>query len=252
MPFTDLVYHAAAPAPPLARFVESFWLLVNPSPAAQPIVLVPDGRIDVFFSCSATEPYHVTLLGLQDQPEEQMIPAHSTLFAISWNLLAVEYMLPRQLGELLHSGCALPGDYLGMAETDLQDFEAFCTKATAHLLPLLPAELDPRKRRLFDVLYASHGSLSVQALAEAAGWSSRQMNRYFTRFFGLSLKAYSSILRFRASWQSLKAGRLYAEGNFADQAHFIREIRKYTGVPPKEVARNQNDRFIQFSVLPPP
>jgi AraC-like DNA-binding protein len=249
MPFTDLLYRAAAPVPPLARFVESFWLLVNPSAAAQPIVLVPDGRIDVFFSCSATEPYHVTLLGLQDRPEEQVIPPHSTVFAISWNLLAVEYLLPRQLGQLLHSGCPLPGNYLGMDVADLQDFEAFCAKATAHLLPLLPDELDPRKRKLFDLLYDSHGSLPVNTLAETTGWSSRQMNRYFTRMFGLSLKAYSSILRFRASWQQLKAGQLYVEGGFADQAHFIREIRKYTGVVPKEVARNQNDRFIQFCAL---
>jgi len=249
MPFTDLIYRTAAPTPPLARFVESFWLLVNPSSTAQPIVLVPDGRIDVFFSYSATEPYQVTLLGLQDQPEEQVIPAHSTVFAISWNLLAAEYLLPRQLGELLHSGCALPGDYLGMDVADLQDFDAFCAKATAHLLPLLPDELDPRKRKLFELLYDSHGSLPVHTLAETTGWSSRQMNRYFTRMFGLSLKAYSSILRFRASWQQLKAGQLYAEGDFADQAHFIREIRKYTGVVPKELVRNQNDRFIQFCAL---
>ena len=61
-----------------------------------------------------------------------------------------------------------------------------------------------------------------------------------------------SILRFWAAWHHLRAGQLYAEGDFADQAHFIREIKKYTGVAPKEVVRNHNDRFIQFSTLPKP
>lgn len=252
MPFHDLDYRAVPPTPALAPYVESFWMLRNPSAAEQPIVLVPDGRIDLFFSYSAAEPYHVTLLGLQDRPEAQVIAPHSIVFAISWNLLAVEYVLPLTLGELRHSGCTLPADYLGMSVTDLQDFDGFCANATARILQALPAELDPRKRTLFDLLYASHGSLSVEALAEAAGWSSRQINRYFTRLFGLSLKAYCSILRFRTAWQHLRAGQLYAEGNFADQAHFIREIKRYTGVSPKEVVRNHNDRFIQFSTFSKP
>ncbi|MDF7813796.1 AraC family transcriptional regulator [Hymenobacter sp. YC55] len=250
MAFLDLTYRAIKPEPLLTSFVESFWMLVNPTGLAQPIVLVPDGRIDVFFSVSAAEPYHVSLLGLQDRPEAQVIAPHSTVFAISWNLLAVEYILPTQVGSLLQNGCELPGNFLGMGIDDLQDFEGFCAKAAARITQALPARVDPRKRQLFELLYASHGSLSVQALAEAAGWSSRQINRYFTRMFGLPLKAYSSILRFRATWPQLKAGQLYAEGNFADQAHFIREMKKYTGAVPKEVARNHDDRFIQLSTLP--
>jgi AraC-like DNA-binding protein len=250
MAFQDLTYRARQPTPTLAPFVESFWMLVNPSAVEQPIILVPDGRIDVLFSVSATAPYHVMLLGLQDRPEVQVIPPDSTLFAISWKLLAVEYVLAIQLGELRQSGCELPGDYFGMSVDDLRDFDGFCAKAAAHIAGLIPRALDPRKQKLFDLLYATNGSLAVEALADAAGWSSRQINRYFTRMFGLSLKAYSSILRFRATWQQLKAGHLYAEGDFADQAHFIREIKKYTGVVPKELARNQNDRFIQFSALP--
>lgn len=250
MAFSDLEYRVVQPALPLSEFVESFWMLANPSEAEQPIVLVPDGRIDVFFSYAAAEPYHVTLLGLQDQPEAQVIPPQSVVFAISWKLLAVEYLLPIRLAELLHTGCELPADYFGMGVEDLRDFDGFCGKAAAYIAHSIPGDVDPRKRKLFALLYASQGTLPVQALADAAGWSSRQINRYFTRMFGLSLKAYGTILRFRSAWPHLKGGKLYPEGNFADQAHFIREIKKYAGVLPKELARNQDDRFIQFSALP--
>ena len=129
MPFHDLDYRAASPAPALAPYVESFRMPRNPSTVAQPIVLVPDGRIDLFFSYSAAEPYHVTLLGLQDRPKAQVIAPYSTVFAISWNLLAVEYLLPLPLGTLRHSGCSLPLDYLGMSVADLQEFNGFCAKA---------------------------------------------------------------------------------------------------------------------------
>jgi AraC-like DNA-binding protein len=63
------------------------------------------------------------------------------------------------------------------------------------------------------------------------------------------LKAYANILRFRASFEQLHRGELYPEQNFADQSHFIREVKKLSGVTPKELNKNKNDRFIQFSVL---
>lgn len=250
MAFSDLEYRAAQPPPALAEFIESFWMLRNPSEAEQPVVIMPDGRIDVFFSCSALEPYHVTLLGLNNQPDAQAIAPRTTMFAISWNLLAVEYILPVRLADFLRGGCPLPLDYLGVSQEDLINFDNFCTKAAAHIQQLLPAKIDPRKRKLFNLLYATSGILTVEAYAAAAAWSSRQINRYFQQQFGLSLKAYCNILRFLAALPDLKAGKLFPEAHFADQAHFIREIKKYAGVAPKELVRNQDDRFIQFSALP--
>ncbi|MDO7852823.1 helix-turn-helix domain-containing protein [Hymenobacter convexus] len=250
MAFSDIEYREMKPPAALVEFVESFWMLVNHSAAEQPVVLVPDGRVDTFFSCSAAEPYHVMLRGLDGGPGAQVVSGRITTFAISWKLLAVEYLLPVRLAGLLDGGCYLPPDFLGITEADLGNFDAFCAKATARIAQLIPPEIDARKRQLFDLLYASDGALPVEALAKAAGWSSRQINRYFTRMFGLSLKNYANILRFRASLPQLKAGRLFPEENFADQAHFIREIKKYAGVVPKELARNQDDRFIQLSALP--
>ena len=250
MAFSDIEYREVQPSVLLAPFVESFWLLVNHAEEAQHMVLIPDGRIDVFFSHSATEPYQVTLRGLDTQPSAQVIPPHRMVFAISWKLLAAEYLLPVRLANLLESGCPLASDYLGMSKDDLLDFDGFCANASACIGQSLPDEIDVRKRTLFDKLYATNGALTVEALAKAAGWSSRQINRYFTQQFGLSLKAYSNILRFRASFRHLKAGRLFPEENFTDQAHFILEIKKYAGVVPKELARNKDDRFIQLSALP--
>ncbi|MBU7570130.1 MAG: helix-turn-helix transcriptional regulator, partial [Flavobacterium sp.] len=108
---------------------------------------------------------------------------------------------------------------------------------------------DNRKLRLFDQIYTSNGTLTVKELSEKAGWSSRQMNRYFSHQFGLPLKTYCNILRFRASFKHLKEGKLFPEQDFTDQAHFIRDVKKFSGVLPKELSQNKNDRFIQFSTL---
>lgn len=250
MAFQDLLFQTLPPPPALAEYVESFWQLANRSGAGQPVVIMPDGRVDVFFTYSATEPYHVLLLGLDTQPEAQVIPPHTSICAISWKLLAADYLLPVRLADLPQHACYLPLDYLGVSAADLTDFAGFCGKVAAHIQQLLPAEIDRRKRKLFNLLYATSGTLTIEAYADAAAWSSRQINRYFQQQFGLSLKAYCTILRFRAALPDLKAGKLFPEAHFADQAHFIREIKKYAGVVPKELARNQDDRFIQLSALP--
>ena len=83
-------------------------------------------------------------------------------------------------------------------------------------------------------------------------WSKRQISRYFKNRFGLSLKAYCNILRYRASFQQLKEQQLYPEQDYADQAHFIRDVKKYSGVTPKKLAENKNGRFIQLSTLSEP
>ena len=114
---------------------------------------------------------------------------------------------------------------------------------------VLPAAIDERKRKLFELIFAGNGEISVKELSEKIFWSARQINQYFNQQLGLSLKAYCNILRFQASLQDIKEGKLFPQLNFYDQSHFIKATRKLSGVSPKVLKQNQNDRFIQFSML---
>ncbi|HEY1055920.1 MAG TPA: AraC family transcriptional regulator [Emticicia sp.] len=234
----------------IADFVESFWLLYNQSEQEKEVVIVPDGRIDLFLSKSATEPFHITLLGLETEPTQATIAPESLTFAISFRPLATEYVLNRTIADLLDNTLSLPTDFWDFNEDDLADFEHFCQKATYRIQAHLKEKIDERKRKLFRLIYESNGAMSVKELSANVYWTSRQINRYFTQQYGLSLKAYCNILRFRASFKQIKEGKLFPEQNFADQSHFIREIKKLSGVAPKEFLRNKNDRFIQLSTLP--
>ncbi|HZX75304.1 MAG TPA: AraC family transcriptional regulator, partial [Cyclobacteriaceae bacterium] len=234
----------------LAAFVESFWQLQNHSASNKDVVILPDGRIDLFFSQSATEPFHITLSGLETHPDQATIATKTIMFAVSFKLLATEYIFKNTVSNLLDNAKHLPSDFWDFSANDLQDFDLFCKKASQKIQSLLPKEIDNRKKKLFDLIYSSNGSLTVSELSEKVGWSSRQINRYFNQQFGISLKAYCSILRFRASFHHIKDGKLFPQENFADQSHFIKEVKKLAGVSPKELKRNQNDRFIQFSTLP--
>jgi AraC-like DNA-binding protein len=245
----DFRYTYIQPDGPLAGFVENVGTFCNASAEAKEIVVIPDGRVDLFFWQTATSPFQVILIGLETLPEQRTIPPHTVAFTISFKPLAVEYLLHTSIADIINSAKELPAHFWDFQITDLKDFDTFYQKAVQTITALLPATVDDRKRRLFELIYASNGEMSVQALSQQVFWSSRQINRYFNQQFGLSLKAYCSILRFRASLKHIAVGKLFPELDFTDQNHFIKEVKKFSGVVPKELFKNKNGRFVLLSVL---
>lgn len=247
--YKDVEFRQVRPEGVLGEFVDSFWMLHNRSGKEKAVIGLPDGRVDVFFSKSAGEPYHALVLGLNTQADEAVVAADTLMFAVSFKLLAVEYLLGFPIADLQNKAKVLPDDLWGLDAGILHDFDLFCSRVSQHLLSLLPHGLDQRKRQLFSLIYASKGEMTVADLSAQVFWSPRQINRYFDQQFGISLKAYCRILRFRASLEHIVQGRLFPELNFTDQNHFIKEVRKFSGTVPKELFRNQNDRFILLSAM---
>lgn len=243
-------YNLIQPDQPLFDFVKAFWRLSNPSDDEKPVTIVPDGCFDVLFSISATEPFHIIMTGLGTEPGPAFIAPHTVTCAVNFKLPAAEYVLKTSIASLLNDTRFLPAGFWAITSADLENFGQFCAKASLAIQEALDVPIDPRKRALCQLMYASEGASTVHELAEAAHWSSRQINRYFRQWFGISLKAYCNILRYRASFKQIQEGKLFPEQDFVDQAHFIKDVKRYSGVTPKELARNRDDRFIQFSRLP--
>jgi AraC-like DNA-binding protein len=247
----DLHYKLVKPNEQLSDFVDSFWFLYNQSDSNKETTGLPDGRVDLFLVQSSTEPFRIILLGLgTEQHEQASIPANSLMFSISFKLPAIEYIFRDTISDIVNHGKLMPGDFWGFSEDDLKDFDLFVAKATQKIQSLLPKEIDERKRKLFALIYATKGGITVKELSEKVFWSSRQINRYFNQQFGISLKAYCKVLRFRASLDHIAQGKFFPEENFSDQNHFIKEIKKFSGVAPKELFKNKNGRFILLSTLP--
>lgn len=233
----------------MTDFVENIGMFHNSSDKAKEVILMPDGRVDLFFMQSELAPFHITLIGLETVPEERIIPPHTLAFKVSFKPLGVEYILKTSIADFLNSGKILPEGFWDINADDLKDFDAFHQKIVFKLNELLPIEIDERKRQLFDLIYASNGEIKVKALSDEIAWNSRQINRYFNKQFGLSLNSFCKILRFKASLQHIAKGKLFPELNFTDQTHFIKEIKKFSGVVPSELLKNKDDRFILLSVL---
>jgi AraC-like DNA-binding protein len=86
-------------------------------------------------------------------------------------------------------------------------------------------------------------SLSIEALADDIFISKRQLEREFKNQLGISPKRYLRIQRFNRAQRLLEAKsarsltELSYHCGYADQAHFIRDFRAFTGVNPTAFLR---------------
>jgi len=239
-----LEFQLIKPEGPLNDFVHCFCALKNFS-AMKNAVVFPNGKIDLVFALNESQQFTTALLGLETKPKytNQEVSRFSS---VSFHPLAIEYLFKEPVADILNSGKILPENFWNISPDELSSFDSFCEKITQKIVELLPKHIDERKRQLFKLILDSNGEIPVKELSEKIFWSQRQINRYFNQQYGLSLKEYCKILRFHASLEHIKNGVLYPQLNFSDQSHFIKEVKHLSGVSPKELYKNENDRFLQF------
>jgi AraC-like DNA-binding protein len=111
--------------------------------------------------------------------------------------------------------------------------------------------LDTQVVKLHQQIDEVFGSLRVDDLARAAGWSVRQLQRRFQAATGLSPKLLARLSRLQHAWANVQEKvtftRAAAVAGYADQAHFIREFRDFAGVSPSQYLRESNqlsDHFV--------
>lgn len=87
-------------------------------------------------------------------------------------------------------------------------------------------------------------TISVENMAQLACLSRKQFERVFFNAVGMKPKEYSNVARFQKSLLLMQNGNrdfadiAYSCG-YADQSHFIRECRRYSGTTPAELLKIQ-------------
>ena len=87
-------------------------------------------------------------------------------------------------------------------------------------------------------------TISVENMAQLACLSRKQYERVFFNAVGMKPKEYSNVVRFQKSlWLMQNGNRDFADiaysCGYADQSHFIRECRHYSGTTPTELLKTQ-------------
>ena len=235
----------------LKDYVRCYWKIENKNKDFQNYTILPDGFFDLLICYKNDNLDGVFLTGLWDQKTNVVISPESTIYGVQFRLLAIENIIQKSITSLFNNIKELENSYLGIDGFNKNSDSCFFEYLNRCLLSRIEEQdlIDPRKRILLKSINQTKGNKTVEYYSQKAYWSKRQINRYFQTTFGLSLKSYCSIRKCAATYSQIRKGQLYPQQGYFDQPHFIKDIKKITGFTPKVLLKNENDRFLQFSII---
>jgi AraC-like DNA-binding protein len=101
----------------------------------------------------------------------------------------------------------------------------------------------------------SGGNLTVKELQSELNLSERSLERRFKQHIGISPKLFTRICRFQASLSQLRTNKynklsdVAFEQEYADQSHFIRSFKEFSGLSPYQYMNRSNEIVENFSAL---
>jgi AraC-like DNA-binding protein len=104
-------------------------------------------------------------------------------------------------------------------------------------------DVPPFVRVAVERIESTHGSLRVADLHQELDVSRKHLAVSFTRYVGISSKAYAQIARFLWTLGKLRDStevewsRLAAEAGYSDQSHLVRDFRRVGAASPTEYLR---------------
>jgi AraC-like DNA-binding protein len=109
---------------------------------------------------------------------------------------------------------------------------------------LVGCEQDALVAEALDAIHRSSGNIRIGELARDLHTSQSPLEKRFRRYVGASPKKFAGIVRVRKMIAALERGRGHLDAmeyldSYYDQAHFIKDFKRFTSLTPEEFLRGQ-------------
>lgn len=239
------MYTSYQPHPALGNYIEAYWTVTTGS-LLQPVVsrILPDGAVDIICNLgeavvsgertAVMQPEQVYLVGTMTTYADSWLPAYSRLVGVRFRPGAFHAFYKMSLNGKADECISFERELL-----NLRLLEAgFTDRLNQYFLHRLSGQ-SFLLQQVIDGIIQHNGNRRVAELAQEYYVTPRQLERYFKEQVGVSAKAFSGIVRFRAAWSRIRQAKantdmalLAAQCGYYDQAHFSNDIKRYTGLPP--------------------
>ena len=255
-----MIFKRVEPTLLAAPWIECFWIIENDDPKQVTQKIIPDGFPEIIFHFG--DPYEINLNGQWEKQDLNLLAGQIKKFFWLRNTGKAS-----MLGIKLKPPSLAQGFSLNMNEitdkvenmnkmkigplTELQKLVRAATtfndriNQVAGYFENLKWREHPIHHAL-EVIFKNRGMNTVSDLVNVLKISERQLERIFKQYVGLSPKFYSKVIRFSTIFQLKEQGDpswidLTHETGFADQSHFIRDFKSFTGEDPSRYGfDNQN------------
>ncbi|UYQ94926.1 AraC family transcriptional regulator [Chitinophaga horti] len=269
-------YREYKPCDPLAAYIECFWTYTappSPDVDSQPVnYCVPLGTAELIIHMEE-QPSHILNLhgegwgksynafftGLFDYTDLWKASPGSTLFGVRMRPEALElfFDIPVSIlyNQVTDADAVLPVKQKRWLQRffEKRDVATLIVRMESFFLGRLHA-MTPDHNAVAEgcrLIRKSQEPLSVEALSEQLCISRRQLERNFKQSIGISPKNYQQIIRFRRLYQYIRsaggkpikwAGLSYPLG-YSDQAHMVRDCKKFSSLTPLRLAAPDTGLF---------
>ena len=126
-----------------------------------------------------------------------------------------------------------------LSAVSVQDRIGFCEQFLKKRF-VTNESVDRTVKACVDCMLSLNGQISVSGLSEEMNMHRRQIERRFAITIGLSPKQLAKVLRLQGALKRLmhknynSLTELAYEGEYYDQAHFIRDFKEFTGLTPRQ------------------
>lgn len=232
------------PSPLLEFLIQRYWIADGSSPSCEKkYEILPDGCFDLVIDIYPTKANKVHLTGIWDKCVEVTISKGQILVGCRFYLAAIDVFLRCRVADLNNSSISFAKDML-QTNSGIDWTGLWTIKDAEGLLSYLDycfAMIKISATGKSDILLRMQEKdpeQSVSDFALSAGLSSRQLHRHYQNRFGISPKTYCSIQRFihakelLANDEDLDLADIALRCHFYDQAHFIKEFKRFSGITP--------------------
>ncbi len=260
-----MTYQYHRPGGVLAEYIDQMWWYDTYEPSTPQERIMPTGTTELIFHLhptsftitAATDPTSRVALARAivagPYVEHFLIDAQSLgpILGIHFKPGGAYPFLPIPIRELQNAHVCLAdlwGDYTEIVSDQLAAARSpsalFAIMEAALLLRFNHAALPhPGVTRAIELLRHRHAPNSITHLADHIGLSQRHLLRVFEASVGLSHKQFTGIIRFQQILHKLQRAStphwqaLLGESEYFDQAHFIHDFRRFTGMTPSTYLR---------------
>jgi AraC-like DNA-binding protein len=238
-----MTYQESLPAPALQTLVAAYWSVDGAGDIASASRRVlPDGCADLICDFAGVSP-SMRWIGTMTHAIEVQAGSQPNLFGIRFASGGLFPLLGAPLSLLTDDSAefaALPAPVWcpplsGWCED--RSFAARCARTDASLLSVLPRLQLTSAMRLIQRLPFAPVLPTVTALADDMGMGLRTLQRHCMDQLGVSPRQHLRYLRFERARQLLlrrdhRCVDIAMVAGYSDQAHFVREFRRFSGVTP--------------------
>ncbi|MDR0671901.1 MAG: helix-turn-helix domain-containing protein [Oscillospiraceae bacterium] len=245
---TNLYYKKTLLDSPVAHFY-SFTASQNNSQ----IMAVPDGCIDILFSC---DPHHpeAAVCGTVTENTPVAIEPGITYFGVRFHPGILSLRFGIKDADLVNNQLLLSnlpgGRHLVEQITATDAFTRRIDLFADQFLSGIGDWMDSPSGRLLGVLLAlilsRSGDVQVRELEEETGYSARYIDKVFHSHMGVSPKAYCKFIRFQTFLHRMNTQGGQTLVNFAvdagyyDHSHMLRDFKAFTSLSPQQYKQTIN------------